>query len=549
MKMLWHSILMLGLMASPTALRAEDRFKEIRSQIKQALLETQTPSLAVAVAVDGKVVWEEAFGWADRENRIPATVHTMYSLASISKPITATGLVTLAERGLVDLDQPANDYLEDAQIVARAGNASAATLRRLANHTSGLPLHYQFFYDDEIYRKPAMTESIRRYGQLHAVPGERYQYANFGYGIIDHIIEEIAGQSYADFMRNAVFVPLGMTHSAVNLPAELKKFQAVRYGVEQQPLPFYDFDHPGASAVYSSVHDLIRFGLFHLKQRGDEQKAILRDVTIDRMHQPTATINGQRGYGVGWFINKDEFGIQTVSHTGGMGGVRTRLVLVPDRKIAVATLCNFGTQLPLRVSEDLLAELIPEYRERLRQHRTDSSANSPAVTEQRFEPPPQLLGEWKGRLHTYSGTHSLRLWAKPSGDIHIKVGNQLTMLLNRVRFDGDELRGVFTSDVGTKDANRRPYHVHLRAKLRGGHLNGSLVTRSLPGRRPGNALSYWMDLEKDDGHTTLFDGKSLKGWRIVTPFDFLNHGKVSVEQNTLLLDAGQPAAEYLRDLL
>ena len=65
--------------------------------IKQALLDTHTPSLAVAVAVDGKVIWEEAFGWADRENQVPATIHTMYSLASISKPITATGLMTLVE--------------------------------------------------------------------------------------------------------------------------------------------------------------------------------------------------------------------------------------------------------------------------------------------------------------------------------------------------------------------------------------------------------------------------------------------------------------------
>ena len=112
-------------------------------------------------------------------------------------------------------------------------------------------MHYQFFYEDEPYRKPDMRESIRRYGHLHAAPGERYQYANFGYGIIDYIIQRTAKQAYADFMRNAVFVPLGMNHSAVNLPAELKSFQAVRYGAQQQPLPFYDFDHPGASAVYS----------------------------------------------------------------------------------------------------------------------------------------------------------------------------------------------------------------------------------------------------------------------------------------------------------
>ena len=541
MNMCWRSVLLLVLAASTTAHTADDRFKQIRDQIKQALLDTHTPSLAVAVAVDGKVIWEEAFGWADRENQVPATIHTMYSLASISKPITATGLMTLVEKGLLDLDQPANDYLEDSPIVAHVGSASDATLRNLANHTSGLPLHYQFFYEDEPYRKPDMRESIRRYGHLHAAPGERYQYANFGYGIIDYIIQRTAKQSYADFMRNAVFVPLGMNHSAVNLPAELKSFQAVRYGPQQQPLPFYDFDHPGASAVYSSVHDLIRFGLFHLKQRNDQQKAILRDITIDRMHAPTATINGQLGYGVGWFHNADEFGVKTVSHTGGMGGVRTRLVLVPDKNIAVATLCNFSTSLPLRVSEDLLAELIPEYREHLRQHRIDSSSTPGSAAEPPFQPTPELLGNWKGHVHTYAGKRAVKLWIKSSGDIHIKIDNQLTMLLNQVRFDDGELRGVFASNVGTNDANRRPYHVHLRAKLRGTDLNGSLATRSLPGSRPGNALSYWIELEKDDGHTSLFDGKSLKGWRIVTPFDFLNHGKVSVDQGTLLLDAGQPA--------
>ena len=535
------SILALLTLAYVSSLVAEDRFDDVRTHIKNSLLQTQAPSLAVAVAQDGKVVWEEAFGWADRENRVPATVHTMYSLASISKPITATGLMTLVEQGLLDLDQPANDYLGDNRLVARVGDVGNATLRTLANHTSGLPLHYQFFYEDEPFTKPIMSESIRRYGQLHAAPGERYQYANFGYGVIDYIIQRTAKQTYSDFMRKAVFVPLGMTHSSVDLPPELTRFQAVRYDAEQQPLPFYDFDHPGASAIYSSVHDLIRFALFHLKQRQDQQRSILRDRTIDQMHQPTAKIREHRGYGVGWFVNADEFGVQTVSHTGGMGGVRTRLVLVPEKKIAVATLCNTGTNLPLRVSEDLLAELIPEYRERLRQHRADTVTSPPVQPEPEFKLPPALLGNWKGRLHTHAGPRPLRLWVKPSGDIHVQIDNQLKMLVNRTRFAAGELRGVFASDVGTKDANRRPYQIHLRAKLRGAQLCGSLITRSLPGRRPGNALSYWMELEKDDGRTSLFDRQSLRGWRIVTPFDFLNHGKVSVNQGTIVLDAGQPA--------
>ena len=72
--------------------------------------------------------------------------------------------------------------------MARVGNAGDATVRRVANHTSGLPLHYQFFYADEPYRRPAMDETIRRYGNLVTAPGERYQYSNLGYGVIDYVI-------------------------------------------------------------------------------------------------------------------------------------------------------------------------------------------------------------------------------------------------------------------------------------------------------------------------------------------------------------------------
>src|SRR5947207_3814652 len=90
-------------------------FGAIRDLIRARLVEQIIPSLAVAVARDGEIIWEEGFGWADRENRVPATEHTMYSLASISKPITATGLMVLKEQGKIELDQPINDYLGEAK--------------------------------------------------------------------------------------------------------------------------------------------------------------------------------------------------------------------------------------------------------------------------------------------------------------------------------------------------------------------------------------------------------------------------------------------------
>jgi CubicO group peptidase (beta-lactamase class C family) len=133
-------------------------FGAIKQQIREALRERNIPSLAIAVAKDGETIWEDGFGWANRETRLASDPHIAYSLASISKPITATALMTLVERGLIDLDAPINEYLGDAKITAHVGVATGdqggmapeeaarqATVRRVANHTSGLPLHYHFF--------------------------------------------------------------------------------------------------------------------------------------------------------------------------------------------------------------------------------------------------------------------------------------------------------------------------------------------------------------------------------------------------------------------
>jgi len=519
---------------------ASDAFAEVRKRIEREMLEQQIPSLAVAVAKDGEILWEQGFGWANREKRVPATEHTPYSLASISKPVTATALMILAERGLVGLDRPANDYLGDAKIVAPIGDVTDATLRRLANHSSGLPLHYQFFYADEDYRRPPFAESLRRYGVLVRPPGERFQYANFGYGILDHIIAKQSGLSYVDFMRREVFLPLGMMQTSVHLTPGLAAQAAVRYAADQTPLPFYDFDHPGASAVFSSAHDLVHFGMFHLKQLQSDQKAILNDASIDEMQKPTSSVGDGRQYGVGWFIDKDEHGYHTISHTGGMGGVRTRLTLVPEEGIVVAALCNYSSSFPLETTHEILGTLLPEYG--ISWRKTDKHQINPHPEEPAC--PPELVGYWAGAVETYRGSRRLELWAWANGHVHVRLGGALTTLLNNSKLANGELTGVFLGDIATDDANRRPYHLHLRVTLRGENMNGSLTAISLSARKAGNALSYWTELQREDKDPqviALFNGQNLSGWRILDKYDFKSHGPVSVEQETVILGQGNPA--------
>jgi CubicO group peptidase (beta-lactamase class C family) len=470
--------------------RAATSFDRVREFIKQQLTERRLPSISVAVARDGQIIWEEAFGWADTEKRVPATQHTMYSLASISKPITATGLMILKERGRVELDLPVNDYLGEAKVAVRVGNPAEATVRRVANHTAGLPLHYQFFYEDESYRAPSRDETIRRYGNCVTAPGERYQYSNLGYGILDHVITRVSGHSYADFMREEVFAPLGLTHTSVNIGPGLEKYRAIRYNTDGSPIPFYDFDHPGGSAVYASAHDLVKFGMFHLKAHLPDQKAILKDESIDEMQKATVQMGPNSGYGIGWAMTESTGRRRRVEHSGGMGGVSTLLRLYPADKIAIVVLGNASSNLPSQVMEQIVAVVAPETT-----HSPGAQNQSPP--ERDFKPPNELLGAWQGKVHTYKGELSFKLLFQPDGDVHAQLGSQLKTLLSRPQFRDGYLSGSLAGDIGTEDANRTRYTLSLSLKLRGDVLNGAMTAQSMPGRRVGNALTHWVELKKE----------------------------------------------------
>lgn len=474
------------ILLSTLRLDAQDQFDGVRALIRQRIMDGTVPSVTVAVAQHGKIIWEEGFGWANREERIPATENTMYSLASISKTMTASALMTLVQAGRIDLDKPINDYLGDAKLKARIGNADDATVRRVANHSSGLPLHYQFFYSDEPYQKPSYDETILRYGNLVTIPGEHYQYSNLGFGIIGYVLARVSGESYPDFMREAVFIKLGMTHTSVGVGPGLEKFQAIRYDSRGLPIPPYDFDHSAASAVYSSAHDLVRFGMFHLKDHLPDETQILTDASIDAMHQPTMKESDNVGYGIGWNSENRADGYRVVSHTGGMPGVATILMLVPSEDIAVVVLINELTRTPIfEISNAIAKVLLPKWQ----------IAPIKPETPPPFIPGPELLGTWKGTLHTYQKDLPVTLKFQPSGDVEVQLADELTSLLNKVEFKDGWLSGGAWGDVGTDDAERHHATTLLFSlKLRGNHLNGA-VSATEQARNPV-ALSQWLDVVK-----------------------------------------------------
>lgn len=481
--------------ASPGAQDSSTRFDAVRARIRNAVAHDSLVSLTVAVAQGGGIVWEEGFGMADREHRVPATAATMYSLASVSKPLTATGVMVLVQRGTVSLDAPANRYLGAGKLTAYRGNADSATVRRLLTHMSGLPTYARFFFADEPYRRPSMDETIQRYGILVRAPGEAFEYSNLGFGILDHVIERVSSTPYESFMRTAVFLPLGMTHTVVGVDPSVELVAAHRYDSTRHPIPFYDFDHRGASAIYSSAHDMARFGMFQLKDHLSDQQPILPDSAIDEMHAgaaaPTAGI-----YALAWGVRVDSGGLRTFAHAGGMPGVATAITLVPERDIAIVVLANNENNAVYDLPDDIMAAMLPEFAARLARQRREhpGSTTQPRLTPA-FVPPGTLVGSWAGHVQTYAGALPITLVMQRDGRGRVTLGEEPEAVLDDLEVADDRFTAKFAGTFPTEDARRHPHEIYFRMRLRADTLDGWIGAAALK-PRANSFLPSWISLIK-----------------------------------------------------
>src|SRR5439155_22469304 len=176
--------------------------------------------------------------------------------------------------------------------------------------------------------------TIRRYGVLFWPPSDQFDYSNLGPIILKEVIARVSEKSYADFMRSEVFRPLGITRASVGFEPGLEKQTARCYGGDPQVvIP------PPSGGIYCSAHDLLRFGMFHLKTRLPDQKAILSDASIDAMQNETVEAGGSR-YGLSWWVEENRFGFRSVLGQGGTFAAQAWLRLIPSEGIAVVLLAN-----------------------------------------------------------------------------------------------------------------------------------------------------------------------------------------------------------------
>ncbi|MEM9834797.1 MAG: serine hydrolase [Bacteroidota bacterium] len=291
---------------TPAAFGQKSASLELKiDQIFQSFAQQDDFQGAVLVGYQEKVLYENAFGLANREWDIANTVDTKFNLASISKQFTAAIILQLVEEGKLELNKTIADYYSNY----RKDVAKQVTLHQLLTHQSGIPNYTSLpqVWSDSLYRKYSREELVERFvsGDLAFKPGTQYQYNNSGYLILSIIIEEVTGKPFSEVFTERIAQPLDLRFTGVDdrqdvIPKRASGYVKTSAGYENV-YSMYMQNLQGAGNLYGTVGDLYRWNQF----LHDGQ--LLSNKSVEKMTRPYTDVNQQwippyenrYGYGVG----------------------------------------------------------------------------------------------------------------------------------------------------------------------------------------------------------------------------------------------------------
>lgn len=332
---------------------AEARYRAVIATAERLVCDSMTariPGLQVAVAVDGQLVWSEAFGYADLQRTVPVTRTTQFRIGSVSKPLTATAVALLVQQGKLDLDVPVQRY-----VPFFPEKPWPITTRQLAGHLAGIR-HYRGneFLFNRPYASVREGLTIFENDSLLFEPGTRYSYSSYGWNLVSAVIEGASGEPFLAYMSRHVLQPLGLTHTAPDRADSLIADRTLFYGADSagtafREEPAVDNSYKWAGGGFlSTAEDLVRFGSAFL------QPGFLRAETLDLLFTSQRTRDGKpTGYGIGWFVATDTLGHRWVFHGGGSVGGTTAFGVDRDSRVVIAVTTNL-TEAPLAPSRRIM---------------------------------------------------------------------------------------------------------------------------------------------------------------------------------------------------
>lgn len=335
----------------------KDSLVAIEQKVADAKKEFGAPGLSAALVVDDELAWSKGFGLADVENQVPAQADTVYRIASISKPMAATAVMQLAEKGRVNLDDPVQKY-----VPYFAAKPLTVTLRHLMTHTSGIR-HYKPGEFDMKEHFDSVEDAIQIFADdpLLFTPGTLYSYSTYAFNLLAGVVETASGLTFEAYLKENVWGPSEMTSTHLEHQGEIVPHRARAYlkagpngGVANAPFADLSIKWAGGGII-STAEDLARF---HIALNTGK---LLEPETLVEMYTPYTLSDGNvSNYGLGWQIHVDEKDRTWIAHGGGATGGSSYLLRYPDGKLAVALICNVQgagdmRRLALDIAETALA--------------------------------------------------------------------------------------------------------------------------------------------------------------------------------------------------
>jgi serine beta-lactamase-like protein LACTB, mitochondrial len=334
---------------------------QIENSVSKFMAAHDVPGLSVAVVENSEFVWSRGFGMADEKKSLPVTSKTLFRLASVSKPLTATGAMELWESGKLDLDAPVQKYCP-----LFPQKEWPITTRELMGHLGGIRHYRSGSQDDpEIgntkHFDDPIAAGIKFFANdpLVAQPGTHFHYSTQGYTLVGCAIEGASGDTYVAYMREHVFAPAGMTstqadnfHSAI--PDRTNFYHKDKSGkvVDAEPLDS-SYKIPGGGWI-SSADDMARFEVAMLNDR------LVRRATRELMWTPQKPTDGSSDpYGLGWGVGETD-GIPHVGHGGGQQGTSTFIMIAPNQGDGVVVLINMDDVDASALATELMKTVVGE---------------------------------------------------------------------------------------------------------------------------------------------------------------------------------------------
>lgn len=307
-------------------------------EVGKILAETGIPAISIALVRDGGIAWSRAWGLANVGGGTPATPDTYLSTGSTFKFVTATAIMQLVEKGLLELDTPLNSLVGPELAVKGADDV---TIRHMLSHHSGLegPVGTVPLWSRLAPRTPTqLLQGTRRTGP----PGQTFRYCNECFGIMALIIEKLSGQPYDDYVAEHILRPLGIDVAKPSVPSPtVVERMALPYNlVDNKPVPVAQvrFDVFAAGDVYLRPEDMARFLAAQLNGGGFRGKRILTEASVAEMRRQQFDDNG---YGLGTGI-VTAGGRTFIEHGGSTPGFNSFSIGEPATRSGVYVMSNSG---------------------------------------------------------------------------------------------------------------------------------------------------------------------------------------------------------------